>query len=129
MERVSKTCALKLTYGRRDDRLHHHPASCGRGRVDGTILNCGCFGPYHTPVRPPGSAEADQAPVERWKSNLRSGGYTVFMAAPSITTPLVTYFHRATSSFRASATIVTFLARGPSRRTRSWNHRASAEAG
>jgi hypothetical protein len=28
-----------------------------------------------------------------------------FIAAPSITTPDVTYFHSATSSFRASATI------------------------
>lgn len=64
MERVSKTCALKLTYGRRKCRLHHLPASCGRGRVDGIIPDCGCSEPFPTLGRPPGSAEADQASVD-----------------------------------------------------------------
>lgn len=70
--------------------------------------------------------------IPRWNVEVpefRARLHTVFMAAPSITTPLVTYFHKATSSFLASATIVTFLARDPSRRTRLWNHRASAVPG
>ena len=53
----------------------------------------------------------------------------VFIAAPSMTTPAVTYFQRATSSFRASATIVVLRRRPPLRFTRSWNQRASAESG
>ena len=42
---------------------------------------------------------------------------------------VVTYFHSATSSFRASATIVVFFMRPPLRLTRSLNHRASADCG
>src|SRR5712692_9835996 len=41
-----------------------------------------------------------------------------------MTTPAVTYFQSATSSFRASATIVVFLRWPPLRLTRSSNHRA-----
>ena len=55
--------------------------------------------------------------------------HAVFIAAPSMTTPAVTYFQRATSSFRASATIVVLRRRPPLRFTRSWNQRASAESG
>jgi transposase len=54
--------------------------------------------------------------------------HAVFIAAPSMTTP-VTYFQRATSSFRASAAIVVLRRRPPLRFTRSWNQRASAESG
>jgi hypothetical protein len=43
--------------------------------------------------------------------------------------PAVTYFHSATSSFRASATMVVFLRRPPLWLTRSLNHRASADCG
>src|SRR5665811_559892 len=49
--------------------------------------------------------------------------------APSMTMPAVTYFHSATSSFRASATMVVFLRRPPLWLTRSLNHRASADCG
>ena len=52
-----------------------------------------------------------------------------FITAPSMTTPAVTYFQSATSSFRASATIVVFLRRPPLRLTRSSNHRVSADCG
>ena len=52
-----------------------------------------------------------------------------FITAPSMTTPAVTYFQSATSSFRASATMVVFLRRPPLRLTRSSNHRASADCG
>src|SRR5215831_16647870 len=34
---------------------------------------------------------------------------TGFMMAPSMTSPALTYFHKATSSLRASAVIATFL--------------------
>lgn len=80
------------------------------------------------PVRPPGSAGTDQVPVEA-VAGFSADDQAVFILAPSITTPAVTYFQRATSSFLAKATIVTFLAREPSRPTRSWNHRESDEAG
>src|SRR5215469_13899400 len=53
---------------------------------------------------------------------------TVFIVAPSITTPAVTYFQKATRSFRASATIIILRAR-LLLWTRSWNHRLSAEPG
>jgi hypothetical protein len=52
-------------------------------------------------------------------AGFQAGSQAVFVLAPSITTPLVAYFHKATSSFLARATIVTFLVRGPSRRTLS----------
>ena len=52
-----------------------------------------------------------------------------FITAPSMMTPAVAYFQSATSSFRASATIVVLRKRPPLRLTRSWNQRASAEHG
>ena len=73
--------------------------------------------PSNPSVRPPGSAEADRASADGlccrcccWlaagcvgaRSRRQAGG---FITAPSITTPCMTYFHNATSSLRASATI------------------------
>lgn len=94
-----------------------HPAD--GAREDGTILNYGFSG--HTlrrfvrpdppgPIRPGGRLEV---------AGFGASGHAVFIFAPSIATPPVTYFQRATSSFRARATIVTFLVRGPSRRALS----------
>jgi len=60
---------------------------------------------------------------------VRAYRQTALSTAPSMTTPAVTYFQSATSSFRASATIVVFLRRPPLRLTRSSNHRVSAERG
>src|SRR3712207_5572861 len=54
---------------------------------------------------------------------------TAFITAPSITTPLLTNFHSATSSLRARATIVTFLPRPLFCFMRSLNQRLSAEVG
>ena len=51
----------------------------------------------------------------------------VFITAPSMTTPAVTYFQSATSSFRAAP--ISLRRRPPLRFTRSWNQRASAESG
>ena len=50
-------------------------------------------------------------------------------SASSMTTPAVTYFHSATSSLRASATIVRFLKRPSFCCTRSLNHLLSADPG
>jgi hypothetical protein len=46
-------------------------------------------------------------------------GQATFIVTPSITTPAVTYFQSATSSFRASATMVVLRSRPPLRLTRS----------
>jgi hypothetical protein len=95
---------------------------------DKTILGGRLFRPWPFAVRPPGSARTDEV-LEDLK--IRSTVYRQedFMAAPSMTTPAVTYFHSATSSFRAKATMVVFLRRPPLRVTRSLNHRASADCG
>ena len=50
-----------------------------------------------------------------------------FIIAPSMATPAVTYFHHATSSFRARATIVAL--RRVSTLLRSRNHWLNAESG
>jgi hypothetical protein len=46
-----------------------------------------------------------------------------------MTTPAVTCFQSATSSFRAIATIVVLRSRPPLRLTRSWNQSVSADCG
>src|SRR5579859_6086640 len=52
---------------------------------------------------------------------------TAFMLAPSMATPARTYFHRATSSLRARATIV--VLRRVLTAVRSRNHLLSADSG
>src|SRR5215471_10733724 len=93
------------------------------------------FKPYDRTVRPPGSAGADQAPTivflifSLGREDLPSQT-TGFMIAPSMSSPAVTYFHRATSSLRASAVIIDFLrvlvAPAP---TRAKYQRANADCG
>ena len=74
--------------------------------------------PCNPSVRPPGSSEADRASADvLWlfrraraaKHAARCGAVqgqaAGFITAPSMTTPWVTYFHNATRSLRASATI------------------------
>ncbi len=51
------------------------------------------------------------------------------MIAPSITTPEVTYFQRATSSLRASATIIGVFQRPAFGTMRSLNHNVSVDFG
>ena len=53
----------------------------------------------------------------------------LFITAPSMTTPADTYFHNATKSLRAIATIAGFLRRPPLWRARSLKHRANADRG
>ena len=83
------------------------PLAAAGAQEDETILESGFLG--HGSRRfvhldPPGL-------IRSWKI---SGFVSVchqaaFITAPSMTTPAVTYFQSATSSFRASATIVVFL--------------------
>jgi hypothetical protein len=64
-----------------------------------------------------------------WMRGRRGYRQAGLIMAPSITTPALTYFQSATSSFRASATIVVLRRRPPLRLIRSWNQRVSAERG
>jgi hypothetical protein len=83
--------------------------------------------PWLASVRLPGSARTDQ--VQEDDGVRLVCRQAAVIAAPSMTTPALTYFQSATSSFRASATIVVFRRRPPLRLTRSWNQRVSAECG
>jgi hypothetical protein len=69
--------------------------------------------------------------IRSWRfANLFSAyRQATFITAPSMTTPAVTYFHSATKSLRARATMIVFFMRPPLRLTRSLNHRASADCG
>src|SRR5882757_5472258 len=120
---------IQLTYGRRFERLHQDPACGGRGSG----------GRFHSCLRllramlrvgsstrdPPGR---DQV-LGMGRLGLEGAAQAAFITAPSMTTPEVTYFHKATSSFRARAVIVVFLWRPPLRLTRSSNHLVSADCG
>ena len=64
-----------------------------------------------------------------WMRGRRGYRQAGLIMAPSITTPALTYFQSATSSFRASATIVVLRRRPPLRLIWSWNQRVSAEPG
>src|SRR5271155_5387489 len=64
-----------------------------------------------------------------WMRERRGYRRASLVIAPSITTPALTYFQSATSSFRASATIVVLRRRPPLRSFRSWNQRVSADRG
>src|SRR5450755_3169827 len=92
--------------------------------------------PCNPSVRPPGSSEADRASADRlWlfrcgrRRSLLLGPVpdqaAGFITAPSMTTPWVTYFHKATRSLRASATI----ARLRPCWLRSLNQRVRADCG
>ena len=103
------------------------PLAAGRAQEDETILESGIQAKRRS-VRPPGSARTDRVLED---CRIRFDGYdqAAFITAPSMTTPAVTYFQSATSSLRASATIVVFLRRPPLRLTRFSNHRVSADCG
>jgi len=118
---------FKLTYGRRSKRPHPDPA-CAAAVAQGneTLLELGIaaksnFGSF-TWILPSRLGSGSE-------KLLRVVGQAAFIAAPSTTTPAATYFHSATSSLHASATMVAFFVRPPSRLTRSWNQRESADCG
>jgi hypothetical protein len=124
--RGSLPSQIQLIYGRCSRQRNQHPACGGQGlrrtrpfyqAAFEAILNCGSF---H--LDPPGL-------IGSWKIAEfgcdRDQG--VFVTAPSMTTPALTYFHSATISLRASATIVFFFRRPSFCFTRCLNHRLSAE--
>ena len=81
----------------------------GSGGRDHSLLRL--FKPGQISVRSPGSAGADQG-----SGRLKRGSVcfqAAVVSAPSSTTPAVTYFQKAISSFRAKATISTFRTRPP----------------
>lgn len=72
-----------------------------------------------------GSSTEDLARPDRsWRVLESIGVYAdgFVRRAPFITTPAFTYFHSATSSFRARAMIAVFLYRPPFWVTRAMNH-------
>jgi hypothetical protein len=103
------------------------PLAAGRGSGERNHSSNRHFRPWTTSVRPPGSPEL----IRSWRfANLFSAyRQATFITAPSMTTPAVTYFHSATKSLRARATMIVFFMRPPLRLTRSLNHRASADCG
>jgi len=127
MTRLVFPSTINLISGRRSRRLHQHPACGGQGLRRTKPFSSSAFMPGYTAVRPPGSASTDQVLGIAGLGRLYR--QVVFIAAPSITTPAVTYFQSATSSFRASATIAVLRWRPPLRLTRSSNHCVSAECG
>jgi|SRR5277367_35917 len=103
------------------------PLAAGKAQKDETLLQIGCSS--HTGFR---FVHLDPPRLLRsWKIAEFGSPYcqAFLITAPSMTMPVVTYFQSATSSFRASATIVVLRRRPPLRLTRSWNQRASAESG
>ena len=90
--------------------------------------------PCNPSVRPPGSSEADRASADGVCGFVAGGRWSLlpvpdqaagFITAPSMTTPWVTYFHKATRSLRASATIARLRPCG----LRSLNQRVRADCG
>jgi len=122
---------INLTFGRRAKRLHQYPACGGWGSGGQDHSMNRLFRPCQRSVRPPGSAETDRFSVDcvnPFRSSMRRYE-ALYTMAPSMTTPEFTYFHNATSSLRANATMMVFRRRPPLRLTRSWNQRVSAECG
>ena len=87
------------------------PRAAARAQEDENHSRDRHLRPWRTSVRLPGSARTDQS-WEMTKFGLCARQAAV-ITAPSITTPRVTYFQSAISSFRANATIVVFRRRPP----------------
>jgi hypothetical protein len=120
--------AFNLTYGRRSLRLHQNPACGGQGLRRARPFSFSAFqamGILGSSTR----IRQDRSGPGRFEKLLSFRRQAAFITAPSMMTPAVTYFHSATSSFRANATIITFFMRPPLRLTRSLNHRARADFG
>jgi hypothetical protein len=103
------------------------PLACGKGSGGQDHSSKRHLKPCVGPVRPPGSARIDRS----WEISelVDRHCHAVFITLPSMTTPAVTYFHSATSSFRASATMALFFMRPPFDWTRPLNQRLSADSG
>ena len=110
-------------------RLHQYPACGGRGLgADETNLHSGLSTYQAMWVR--GSSTRIRQTVRVWKIRECCSSESVqalFITAPSMATPNLMYFHSATSSFRAMATMFGFFLPPPS--TRCLNQRESADCG
>ena len=102
------------------------PLAAGQAQENETILFQRVFKPGDAAVRSTGSTRTYGS--WRLRNSVRRRRQGFFIRAPSMTTPAVTYFQSATSSLRATATIVGFL-RPPPLPTRSLNHRVNAVSG
>src|ERR1700722_11182807 len=120
---------IKLTSGRHSKQLHQYPAFGGWGSGGRDHSFTRLFKPVHCSVPiawdPSGPVRSRGLEGLCWSVCAQM----VFIAAPSMTTPLVEYFHNATRSLRASATIVVLRILPPLLWTRSWNQTLSAEVG
>jgi len=110
-------------------RLHQDPACGGRGSGGRNHSSYRLLRPGPGSVRPPGSARPVGGSGRVVTLFLVETSQACFITAPSMTTPNVTYFHSATSSLRARATIVGFFRRPSLAATRCLNHRDNAESG
>ena len=102
---------VHLTCGRRSGGCTNIPLAAGQAQDGGTILEQRQARPGLCSVRRPASARTDQVLEDDDEAKFRC--HAAFITAPSITTPVVTYFHSATRSLRASATMVVFRWRLP----------------
>ena len=105
------------------------PLSTGTGSGERDQTQGRRLKPKGYPVRSPGSVRADQALRIRNCVSQQFVFQAVFMMAPSMTTPELTYFQRATSSLRASATIIGVFKRPAFRAMRSLNHSVKVDFG
>lgn len=104
---------IQLIYGRCSRQRHQHPACGGQGSGGQDHSSLRPFQDHaYSRLVPPGSARIDRV-LEDLQNSVRLTHQAVFMIAPSMMTPALTYFHSATSSLRASVTIVDFFRRPP----------------
>lgn len=132
MTRLVYPSQIQLIYGRCLRQRHQHPACGGQGlRRTRPFWLTAISGPC---IFSDGPTWIHQDLIRALEEVLSSDSMgerhqALFMTAPSMTTPALTYFHSATSSLRASATIVAFFRRPPLCLTRSRNHKVSADRG
>jgi len=110
---------IKLTSGRHSKQLHQYPAFGGWGSGGRDHSFTRLFKPVLGSV-PIAWIRQDRLGPGDWGGLCWSVCVQmVFIAAPSMTTPLIEYFHNATRSLRASATIVVLRILPPLLWTRS----------
>ena len=110
---------IKLTSGRRSKQLHQYPAFGGWGSGGRDHSFTRLFKPVLCSV-PIAWIRQDRLGPGDWGGLCWSVcAQMVFITAPSMTTPPVEYFHNATRSLRASATIVVLRILPPLLWTRS----------
>lgn len=104
--------------------LYHDPACGGSGLIKTKpFFNDGSLGHEFRRLVYRWTTECSFPMIELFSSP------QALATAPSIKTPAFTYFQSATSSLRASATIVDFFWRPPFWDTRALNQAVSAEPG